>query len=41
MSRNTPMLMEGFGLNGAPVSPSIEGAVLMVKALRRGPDAPR
>ncbi len=29
------MLIEGFELNGAPVSPSIEGAVLMVKALRR------
>ncbi|MHB8770827.1 MAG: CoA-binding protein [Syntrophales bacterium] len=29
------MLIEGFNLNGAPVSPSIEGAVLMVEALRR------
>lgn len=29
------MLIEGFELNGVPVSPSIEGAVLMVKALRR------
>jgi acyl-CoA synthetase (NDP forming) len=29
------MLIEGFNLNGAPVSPSIEGAVLMVDALRR------
>jgi acyl-CoA synthetase (NDP forming) len=29
------MLIEGFKLNGAPVSPSIEGAVLMVDALRR------
>jgi acetyltransferase len=29
------MLIEGFELNGAPVSPSIEGAVLMVEALRR------
>ena len=29
------MLIEGFNLNGAPVSPSIEGSVLMVEALRR------
>jgi acetate---CoA ligase (ADP-forming) len=29
------MLIEGFELNGVPVAPSIEGAVLMVKALRR------
>jgi len=29
------MLIEGFELNGAPASPSIEGAVLMVEALRR------
>ncbi len=29
------MLIEGFNLNGAPVSPSIEGAVLMLEALRR------
>ena len=29
------MMIEGFELNGAPVSPSIEGAVLMVEALRR------
>jgi len=29
------MLIEGFKLNGVPVSPSIEGAVLMVEALRR------
>ncbi|MDT8273207.1 MAG: CoA-binding protein [Desulfomonilia bacterium] len=29
------MLIEGFELNGVPVSPSIEGAVLMVKAIRR------
>jgi acetate---CoA ligase (ADP-forming) len=29
------MLIEGFNLNGAPVAPSIEGAVLMVDALRR------
>jgi acetyltransferase len=29
------MLIEGFNFNGAPVSPSIEGAVLMVNALRR------
>jgi acetyltransferase len=29
------MLIEGFELNGAPVSPSIEGSVLMVEALRR------
>ena len=29
------MLIEGFEFNGAPVSPSIEGAVLMVEALRR------
>lgn len=29
------MLIEGFELNGVPVSPSIEGAVLMAKALRR------
>jgi acetate---CoA ligase (ADP-forming) len=29
------ILIEGFELNGAPVSPSIEGAVLMVEALRR------
>lgn len=29
------MLIEGFELNGVPVSPSIEGAVLMVEALRR------
>jgi acyl-CoA synthetase (NDP forming) len=29
------MLIEGFNLNGAPVSPSIEGAVLMAAALKR------
>jgi acetate---CoA ligase (ADP-forming) len=29
------MLIEGFELNGAPVSPSIEGSVLMVEAQRR------
>ena len=29
------MLIEGFNYNGSPVSPSIEGAVLMVDALRR------
>ncbi|HHO76105.1 MAG TPA: CoA-binding protein [Deltaproteobacteria bacterium] len=29
------MLIEGFELNGVPVSPSIEGAVLMATALRR------
>ncbi len=29
------MLIEGFEFNGVPVSPSIEGAVLMVEALRR------
>ncbi len=29
------MLTEGFELNGVPVSPSIEGAVLMAQALRR------
>ena len=29
------MLMEGFELNNIPVSPSVEGAVLMAKALRR------
>ncbi|HCX02421.1 MAG TPA: CoA-binding protein, partial [Syntrophaceae bacterium] len=29
------MLIEGFELNGIPVSPSIEGAVLMAKALAR------
>lgn len=29
------MLIEGFELNGVPVSPSIEGSVLMAKALRR------
>ncbi|MEN6446689.1 MAG: CoA-binding protein [Syntrophaceae bacterium] len=29
------MLIEGLELNGSPVSPSIEGAVLMVEALRR------
>ncbi len=29
------MLIEGFELNGVPVSSSIEGAVLMVEALRR------
>jgi acyl-CoA synthetase (NDP forming) len=29
------MLIEGFGFNGVPVSPSIKGAVLMVEALRR------
>jgi len=29
------MLIEGFELNRVPVSPSIEGAVLMVEALRR------
>jgi acetate---CoA ligase (ADP-forming) len=29
------MLIEGFDLNGSPVAPSIEGAVLMVDALRR------
>ncbi|MHB8910053.1 MAG: CoA-binding protein [Syntrophales bacterium] len=29
------MLIEGFNLNGAPVAPSIEGAVMMVDALRR------
>lgn len=34
MERYT-MLIEGFELNGIPVSPSIEGAVLMVDALRR------
>jgi acyl-CoA synthetase (NDP forming) len=28
------MLMEGFKLNNIPVSPSVEGAVLMAKALR-------
>jgi acetyltransferase len=29
------MLIEGFELNGVPVSPSIEGSVQMVKAMRR------
>ena len=29
------MLIEGFELNGIPVSPSIEGAVVMAKALAR------
>jgi acetyltransferase len=29
------MLIEGFELNRVPVSPSIEGAVLMVEAMRR------
>jgi acyl-CoA synthetase (NDP forming) len=29
------MLIEGFELNNLPVSPSIEGAVLMVEAMRR------
>ena len=29
------MLIEGFELNGIPVSPSIEGAVLMATAMRR------
>jgi len=29
------MLIEGFEFNGVPVSPSIRGAVLMVKALTR------
>lgn len=29
------MLIEGLELNGVPVSPSIEGSVLMAKALRR------
>jgi acetyltransferase len=29
------MLIEGFELNGIPVSPSIEGAVLMAEAMRR------
>ena len=29
------MLIEGFELNGVPVSPSIEGAVLMAEAMRR------
>jgi acyl-CoA synthetase (NDP forming) len=29
------MLIEGFEFNGVPVSPSIKGAVLMVKALKR------
>ena len=29
------MLIEGFKLNGSPVAHSIEGAVLMVDALRR------
>jgi acetyltransferase len=29
------MLIEGFELNNVPVSPSIEGAVLMVEAMRR------
>ncbi len=29
------MLIEGFELNGVAVSPSIEGAVLMIEALRR------
>ena len=29
------MLIEGFELNHIPVSPAIEGAVLMVKAMRR------
>ncbi|MBN1636008.1 MAG: acetate--CoA ligase family protein, partial [Deltaproteobacteria bacterium] len=29
------MLIEGFELNGIPVSPFIEGSVLMAKALRR------
>ncbi len=29
------MLMEGFELNNIPVSPSVEGAILMAKALRR------
>jgi acetate---CoA ligase (ADP-forming) len=29
------MLIEGFELNNVPVSSSIDGAVLMVEALRR------
>jgi acetyltransferase len=29
------MLIEGFKFNGVPVSPSIKGAVLMVKAIKR------
>jgi acyl-CoA synthetase (NDP forming) len=29
------MMIDGFELNGTPVSPSIEGAVLMAKALAR------
>jgi len=29
------MLIEGFELNNIPVSPSIEGAVLMADAMRR------
>jgi acyl-CoA synthetase (NDP forming) len=29
------MLIEGFELNRVPVSPTIEGAILMVEALRR------
>jgi acetyltransferase len=29
------MLIEGFDLNDIPVSPSVEGAILMAKALRR------
>ena len=29
------MLIEGFELNNVPVSPSIEGAVLMIDAVRR------
>jgi acetyltransferase len=29
------MLIEGFELNGIPVAPSIDGAVLMAKALVR------
>lgn len=29
------MLIEGFELNGVPVAPSIEGAILMVEAMRR------
>ena len=29
------MLIEGFELNGVPVSPSIDGSVQMVKAMRR------
>jgi acetyltransferase len=29
------IMIEGFELNGVPVSPSIEGAVLMADAMRR------